>query len=149
MSMTPASSSSSSKRPSTDASFLLSTSYILFTVFLDSTISSTVSAEALRQRRGGSAAIFSESQQGGSTLLPVSARHDESHVVANDPSRVEMSFEQLKREAAALERQLEEKLSRYQQVRRSDGCTRCHVCCGCGSPYEVANIESIMISHFF
>jgi hypothetical protein len=27
-----------------------------------------------------------------------------------------MSFEQLKREAAALERQLEEKLSRYQQV---------------------------------
>jgi len=29
-----------------------------------------------------------------------------------------MSFEQLKREAAALERQLEDKLSRYQQVRR-------------------------------
>lgn len=29
----------------------------------------------------------------------------------------DMSFEQLKREAAALERQLEERLSRYQQVR--------------------------------
>jgi hypothetical protein len=101
----------------------LNTTCLLFTAFLDSTISSTVSAEALRQRRGGSAAIFSESQQAGS-FLPVSttAGHDESsQVVTNDPGRVEMSFEQLKREAAALERQLEEKLSRYQQVRRHDG----------------------------
>lgn len=53
--------------------------------------------------------------------MSTSGRHDESHVAASDSSRVEMSFEQLKREAAALERQLEEKLSRYQQVRLRDG----------------------------
>jgi hypothetical protein len=108
-----------------DASLLLNTRWILFTVFPYSTISSTLSAEALRQRRGGSAAGYSESQHAGSlpaALASASFRHDESHVAANDPSTVEMSFEQLKREAAALERQLEEKLSRYQQVRRRGGC---------------------------
>jgi len=60
------------------------------------------SSEPLRQRRGQQQLVENGFDAPGS---------------GGDASTT-MSFEQLKREAAALERQLEDKLSRYQQVRR-------------------------------
>lgn len=64
----------------------------------------------LRQRRGQQHSN-EQQQQGGSS------NSDHNSGSGNISGNSNMSFEQLKREAAALERQLEDKLSRYQQVR--------------------------------
>jgi hypothetical protein len=61
--------------------------------------------EALRQRRGGLEITPA------SAPLPVFS-------LDIDSVDEEMSFDQLKREAANLERQLEDKISRYQQVNK-------------------------------
>jgi len=78
--------------------------------------------DALRQRRAGGVVVASASTSNSthtttSTTLSVDPNeHNNTSSSISNSNHSIMSFEQLKREAANLERQLEEKLSRYQQV---------------------------------
>ena len=74
-------------------------SSFFFSRELSGNIPSDTTTEPLRQRRGLS-------------------HHEESRsVTAGQENTMSTSFEQLKREAVNLERQLEDKIGRYQQVR--------------------------------
>jgi hypothetical protein len=71
----------------------------------------------LRQRRAAGPADAATSTSSSSYTISTSDGSD-VHNSNGDNNSNNMSFEQLKREAVNLERQLEDKVSRYQQVRR-------------------------------
>ena len=69
--------------------------------------------EPLRQRRGGA-----EESNGRTTTSTSSFEGEDKNI-----NTMSNSFDQLKREAVNLERQLEDKIGRYQQVRRTVAVT--------------------------